>query len=98
MFSCRIDQTQEVRVYSHARPGIYSDGPGTWQVGKTVRDTRFRSEFSAAIVGIHRNGGHMLGKIGDVVLQGGENARNPPQTPYTPYLTTPRCLEPPLDP
>ena len=48
------------------------------QVNKTVRDTRFRSEYSAAIVGIHRNGGHMLGKIGDVVLQGGSYPPVPP--------------------
>jgi hypothetical protein len=37
-------------------------------VGKTIRETRFRSRFDAAIVAIHREGARQSQKIGDVNL------------------------------
>ncbi|KAK3237341.1 hypothetical protein CYMTET_52576, partial [Cymbomonas tetramitiformis] len=46
--------------------------PGCHLVGSTVRDSHFRSTYNAVIVGIHRNGSHLLGKIGDVVLSAGD--------------------------
>lgn len=40
--------------------------------GKRVRDTNFRGVYDAAIVGVHRNGERLSGKIGDIELQNGD--------------------------
>jgi di/tricarboxylate transporter len=40
--------------------------------GKKVKETDFRGKFDAAIVGVHRNGEHLSGKIGDIVLLVGD--------------------------
>jgi di/tricarboxylate transporter len=37
-------------------------------IGKTVSKTRFRSQFDAAIVAIHRAGERLRMRIGDVTL------------------------------
>ena len=39
---------------------------------KSVREARFRSRFSAAIVAVHRQGAPILSTIGDVILQPGD--------------------------
>lgn len=41
-------------------------------VGKTIRDGRFRSVYSAAIIAVARNGEKIRKKIGDIVLQAGD--------------------------
>jgi di/tricarboxylate transporter len=41
-------------------------------VGRTPRQVKFRSRFNAAIVGVHRHGEHVVARIGDVVLEGGD--------------------------
>jgi di/tricarboxylate transporter len=41
-------------------------------VGKTVRASRFRTRFNAAIIAVHRNGKMVEGKIGDIVLYPGD--------------------------
>ncbi len=41
-------------------------------VGKSVKDSRFRTAFSAAILAVARNGEHLKGKIGNIVLQEGD--------------------------
>eukprot|EP00002_Diphylleia_rotans_P017140 TRINITY_DN331_c0_g1_i2.p1 TRINITY_DN331_c0_g1~~TRINITY_DN331_c0_g1_i2.p1 ORF type:complete len:740 (+),score=141.30 TRINITY_DN331_c0_g1_i2:92-2311(+) len=41
-------------------------------VGKTVRASRFRSEYGAAIIAVHRFGERVKSRIGDIVLQGGD--------------------------
>lgn len=38
-------------------------------LGKTVRDSNFRSRYNAAILGIHRAGGRINKKIGDIELK-----------------------------
>ncbi len=40
--------------------------------GQTVKQYKFREKFDAAIIGIHRNGEKIIGKIGDVVLKNGD--------------------------
>ncbi|WP_162555779.1 SLC13 family permease [Reichenbachiella versicolor] len=40
--------------------------------GSTVKDYGFRDAFDAAIIGIHRNGEKIFGKIGDLALQHGD--------------------------
>lgn len=37
-------------------------------LGKTVRETRFRSRFDAAIIALHREGHRIRQKIGDITL------------------------------
>ncbi|MCA9050097.1 MAG: SLC13 family permease [Planctomycetaceae bacterium] len=38
----------------------------------TVRESRFRSHYNAAIIAVHRNGVRLTGKIGDMRLQPGD--------------------------
>lgn len=40
--------------------------------GKRVKETDFRGKYDAAIVGVHRNGERLSGKIGDIVLETGD--------------------------
>ncbi len=41
-------------------------------VGKTVREGRFRTNYNAAIIAVHRNGERIRKKIGDIELQAGD--------------------------
>ncbi len=41
-------------------------------VRHSVRETRFRTIYNAAIVAVHRHGQHIKAKIGDIVLQPGD--------------------------
>ncbi len=46
--------------------------PNSSLENKTVKESRFRSRFDAAILAIHRNGEKIGGKIGDVELKSGD--------------------------
>ena len=46
--------------------------PGSRLVGTAVRESQFRQRLDAAIVGVHRQGERMRGRIGDIVLQAGD--------------------------
>ncbi|MUP36799.1 SLC13 family permease [Labilibaculum euxinus] len=41
-------------------------------ISKTVKEANFRGHFDAAVIGIHRNGGRVSGKIGEVKLRAGD--------------------------
>eukprot|EP00955_Chlamydomonas_euryale_P113604 366227-Chlamydomonas_euryale.AAC.34 len=41
-------------------------------VGRSVRESRFRTKYNAAIVGVHRRGKRLRTKIGDIVLTAGD--------------------------
>jgi len=41
-------------------------------VGKTIRDADFRARYNAAVVAVHRGGGRLEGKVGDIVLRAGD--------------------------
>ncbi|NQV01701.1 MAG: SLC13 family permease [Bacteroidia bacterium] len=41
-------------------------------ISRTVKEARFRSRFDSAVIGVHRNGEKISGKIGDVKLQAGD--------------------------
>ena len=43
--------------------------PFAW---KSVRDSRFRTKYNAAIIAVHRGGERVPGKIGDIVLEPGD--------------------------
>ena len=42
-------------------------------VGLSVRESKFRSQYQAAIIAVHRYGTRISQKIGDIVLQGGDS-------------------------
>jgi len=41
-------------------------------IGRTAKEIQFRGRFNAAIIGIHRNGEKLSGKIGNVKLEAGD--------------------------
>lgn len=41
-------------------------------IGRTVRDSRFRSRYDAVVIAVARNGERLLGKVGDIVLKPGD--------------------------
>jgi len=41
-------------------------------VGRSIRDSNFRSEYDAAVIAVHRNAERVPGKIGGIVLQPGD--------------------------
>lgn len=41
-------------------------------IGKTVREGRFRSEYQAVVIAVHRGGEHLQHKIGDIALRPGD--------------------------
>ncbi|MEX2214619.1 MAG: SLC13 family permease [Phycisphaeraceae bacterium] len=42
-------------------------------IGKSIREGRFRSQYNAAVIAVHRGGVHLKDqKIGDIVLQAGD--------------------------
>ncbi len=45
---------------------------GSTLSGVTVRDSNFRGRYDAAILGVHRHGRKLAGKIGDIVLESGD--------------------------
>lgn len=40
--------------------------------GRTLKECDFREQYDAAVVAIHRNGEHMRGKLGSIVLEPGD--------------------------
>ncbi|MCV6624742.1 MAG: SLC13 family permease, partial [Cellvibrionaceae bacterium] len=47
-------------------------GPEFFGLGQTIRESRFRSRFQAAILAVCRQGRRLEGKIGDITLQMGD--------------------------
>ena len=41
-------------------------------VGRSVRDLRFRTQYDAAILAVHRQGERVSAKVGDIVLEAGD--------------------------
>ena len=41
-------------------------------VGQSIRDSNFRTVYDAAVIGVHRNGERVPGKIGEIVLRPGD--------------------------
>lgn len=46
--------------------------PNSILIGKTINAMDFRHRFDSAVVGIHRNGEKVSGKVGEVILQPGD--------------------------
>jgi di/tricarboxylate transporter len=41
-------------------------------VDQSIRDANFRTVYDAAVIAVHRNGRHVPGKIGEIVLEAGD--------------------------
>ncbi|MBT8486367.1 MAG: SLC13 family permease [Phycisphaerales bacterium] len=41
-------------------------------VARSVRDSKFRTKYNAAIIAVHRNGEHINAKVGNIVLKPGD--------------------------
>lgn len=46
--------------------------PNASFVGRTVRESQFRTVYNAAILAVHRKGDRVAGRIGDIVLEAGD--------------------------
>jgi di/tricarboxylate transporter len=47
--------------------------PGAAIVGRTIKDSDFRSRFDAAVVGVRRDGGRLSGRLGNIALRAGDS-------------------------
>lgn len=45
---------------------------GSSLVGSSIRDSHFRARYGAAVIGVHRHGERIDGRIGDIVLRPGD--------------------------
>ncbi len=57
------DQNEVVEVVLSSNSSI---------IGSTVKESKFRNRYNAAIIAIHRNGERVRGKIGDIEFQAGD--------------------------
>ncbi|MDH5566406.1 MAG: SLC13 family permease [Myxococcales bacterium] len=46
--------------------------PSSPLVDQSIRDANFRTVYDAAVIAVHRNGRHVPGKIGEIVLEAGD--------------------------
>ena len=47
--------------------------PGAPVIGLTIKQSQFRSRFDAAVVGLHRDGERLSGKLGNISLRAGDS-------------------------
>ena len=47
--------------------------PGATVIGRTIKESEFRSRFDAAVVGVHRDGERLSGRLGDIMLRAGDS-------------------------
>jgi len=67
------DQVEKISARSGARTLVEAVvGRNSALVGKSVRASRFRTVYNAAIIAVHRAGQHVNKKVGDIVLQPGD--------------------------
>ena len=68
------DSTFDLKQYdaSMVRPYEAVISASSPLIGKNVRNSKFRENYDAVIIAIHRNGTRIKKKIGDIILQGGD--------------------------
>ncbi len=47
--------------------------PGSAVIGRSIKESEFRSRFDAAVVGVHRDGERLSGQLGNIVLRAGDS-------------------------
>jgi len=66
-------QTNKIKLQRHKRRLVeVVISPSSFLVGLSVKESKFRSKFKAAIIAVHRQGEHIKEKIADIVLRGGD--------------------------
>lgn len=66
-------QSQKMKIERHHRRLVeLVISASSMLVGKTAKESRFRSRFSAAIIAVHRQGEHVKEKIADIKLRAGD--------------------------
>ena len=79
---------RQVAFDGRERRGLYPPGSqedeGGWSlheavisrssplIGRSIRDANFRGRYGAAVIAVHRHGGRIKRKIGDIVLRHGD--------------------------
>lgn len=67
------DQVKKVRAVPQQRALVEAVVASTSPlVGRTIRESQFRTRFNAAILAVHRNGDVVRRRIGDIRLQSGD--------------------------
>ncbi len=68
------DEAFDLRPYDSDAFGTFEVviSPNSPLVGKNVRESKFRAHYNAVILAIHRSGGRIQKKIGDIVLRSGD--------------------------
>lgn len=66
-------QSQKMKIERHHRRLVeLVIASSSMLVGKTAKESRFRSRFQAAIIAVHRQGEHVKEKIADIKLRAGD--------------------------
>lgn len=66
-------QSQKMKIERHHRRLVeLVIAAASVLVGKTAKESKFRSRFSAAIIAVHRQGEHVKEKIADIKLRAGD--------------------------
>lgn len=66
-------QSEKMKIARHRRRLVeLVVGATSPLVGRTAKESRFRSRFSAAIIAVHRHGGHVKERIADIRLRAGD--------------------------
>lgn len=66
-------QSQKMKIERHHRRLVeLVIASSSMLVGKTAKESKFRSRFQAAIIAVHRHGGHVKEKIADIKLRTGD--------------------------
>lgn len=85
IFSGDISQFNELRSFEGLTAYAMDQGlltqnltevivmPNATIEGQTIKDSGFRALFDAAVVGLHRGGKRLSGKLGEITLQSGDN-------------------------
>lgn len=66
----QVDKLSEPRPHRRLLEAVV--GASSSLAGKNVRELRFRTQYEAAIIAVHRNGERVTGKVGDIVLRAGD--------------------------
>jgi di/tricarboxylate transporter len=68
------DSTFDLKNFDSTKIKIFEVvvSPSSPLVGKNVRESNFRGRYNAVIIAIHRSGGRIKQKIGDIVLHPGD--------------------------
>lgn len=66
-------QSQKMKIERHHRRLVeLVISSSSMLVGKTAKESKFRSRFSAAIIAVHRQGEHVKERIADIKLRAGD--------------------------